>query len=59
MHALFLGYFFSVWLKLGIRFPDYHPGIKLHIIEDCGHCPHDDVPDAVHAELVPFLLNPM
>lgn len=42
----------------GIKFPDYHPRLRLQIIPNAGHCIHDECPDKVNQILVPFLLAP-
>ena len=31
------------------------PGARFAEVADCGHCPHDDRPEAVLAELLPWL----
>ena len=45
----------------------FHPGNKfyqyangpfdLRVIKGCGHCPQDEAPEAVHAEMIPWLSN--
>lgn len=42
----------------GSKFPDYHSGLILKTFENTGHCLHDEYPDLVNRELVPFVLNP-
>lgn len=43
-------------LHPGNEFYKYVKGkFDLRVIEGCGHCPHDEAPDAVHAELIPWL----
>lgn len=39
----------------GERFSEFHSTIRMVPLEDCGHCPHDDRPEAVNSVLVPFL----
>lgn len=43
----------------GIKFGEYHEGLRLEIIENAGHCVHDEYPDVVNGLLVPFLLEPV
>jgi len=33
------------------------PSFQLHILEGAGHCPHDEVPDAIHEVMLPWLRN--
>lgn len=35
--------------------PSTRPGTAFRFLPDVGHCPHDDRPEAVHAELLPWL----
>lgn len=42
----------------GIRFLEYHNGLILKPIPNAGHCIHDEVPDIVNAEVVPFVQSP-
>ena len=35
--------------------PETRPDTVFTIVPDCGHCPHDDNPKAVHAHLLPWL----
>ena len=35
--------------------PGGRPGARFAELAACGHCPHDDRPEAVHAELLPWL----
>ena len=32
-----------------------HPGVALEVLEECGHCPHDEVPDRFIDVLMPWL----
>lgn len=45
-------------LHPGSKFPSYHSGLILKGFENTGHCLHDEYPDLVNNELVPFVLNP-
>lgn len=42
----------------GVNFPNYHPGMDLKIIPNAGHCIHDECPEEVNKQLLPFLLSP-
>ena len=42
----------------GINFTNYHPGIRLEVVENAGHCLHDERPEDVNRLMVPFLLEP-
>lgn len=35
--------------------PNSRPDTAFVLLEDVGHCPHDDRPEKVHAELLPWL----
>lgn len=35
--------------------PETNPQVQLFLLENVGHCPHDDRPDLVHEKLVPWL----
>lgn len=35
--------------------PDKEPRARFCFLEDVGHCPHDDRPELVHAQLLPWL----
>ncbi|XP_072964997.1 uncharacterized protein [Typha angustifolia] len=35
--------------------PSKCSNVKLHVLEGVGHCPHDDRPDLVHGQLLPWL----
>ena len=35
--------------------PATNPRVTLRMLSSVGHCPHDDRPDLVHAELLPWL----
>jgi pimeloyl-ACP methyl ester carboxylesterase len=38
------------------KFHQYcHHGFELHTIPNCGHCPHDEAPDAVNAIILPWM----
>ncbi|KAI5077517.1 hypothetical protein GOP47_0007341 [Adiantum capillus-veneris] len=37
--------------------PETESNVQLHILENVGHCPHDDRPDLVHQELLPWLAH--
>lgn len=45
-----VGKFFS-------KLPTIQSNVKLIILPDVGHCPHDDRPELVHEELLPWLAN--
>lgn len=49
---------FAQGFHQGKNFPQYHPGIDLEVIPNAGHCIHDECPDQVNENLVPFLLSP-
>uniref|UniRef100_B8HT37 Alpha/beta hydrolase fold protein n=1 Tax=Cyanothece sp. (strain PCC 7425 / ATCC 29141) TaxID=395961 RepID=B8HT37_CYAP4 len=40
---------------LGRQFANYNPRVKLVELEEAGHCPHDEVPDRVNAEILTWL----
>jgi pimeloyl-ACP methyl ester carboxylesterase len=49
---------FDRGLHPGTAFPNWVPvptQLRLICIEDCGHCPHDDAPERVNAEMCTFL----
>lgn len=35
--------------------PSQRPDTAFHFLTDVGHCPHDDRPELVHAQLLPWL----
>eukprot|EP00250_Pteridium_aquilinum_P016782 c23291_g1_i1 orf=340-1560(-) len=37
--------------------PATQSNVQLRMLQDVGHCPHDDRPDLVHKELLPWLAN--
>lgn len=45
-------------LHPGIKFNNYHNGLVLKVVENAGHCVHDECPDKVNEIMVPFLLEP-
>lgn len=42
-------------LSIGRGIRDRYAGVELAVIENCGHCPHDEVPDRFLAVLMPWL----
>lgn len=42
-------------LSLSARFKDRMPGLAVHVIASCGHCPHEERPDAAAAIVSRFL----
>jgi len=40
------------------RFRDYNPDLELQIVENAGHCPHDECPDRFNAALLAWLDRP-
>jgi len=38
-----------------MQLPGSRPATRFALLPDVGHCPHDDRPDLVHAELLPWL----
>ncbi|KAL3929353.1 MAG: hypothetical protein SGARI_004774, partial [Bacillariaceae sp.] len=39
----------------GNKFHEYSHDFELHTIPDCGHCPHDEAPDAVNSLMLTWL----
>jgi pimeloyl-ACP methyl ester carboxylesterase len=39
----------------GTGFGQYCDEYELHVLPGCGHCPHDEAPEKVHAILIPWL----
>lgn len=35
--------------------PETRDDVTFTVIPDCGHCPHDDRPDLIHAEMLPWM----
>ena len=42
-------------MSIGKQVAADHPQVELNVIDDCGHCPHDEVPDRFLAVLLPWL----
>ena len=42
-------------LSIGESIRDQHPRITLVTLKDCGHCPHDEVPERFIDVLLPWL----
>jgi pimeloyl-ACP methyl ester carboxylesterase len=43
----------------GINFSEHNPDIKLEVVDNGGHCPHDSCPAWVNERLVKFVMNPL
>uniref|UniRef100_A0A5B6YXH6 AB hydrolase-1 domain-containing protein n=1 Tax=Davidia involucrata TaxID=16924 RepID=A0A5B6YXH6_DAVIN len=43
--------------KYFLSLPSQQPNIRLFVLEGVGHCPHDDRPDLVHENLLPWLTH--
>ncbi|XP_002962489.2 uncharacterized protein LOC9662179 [Selaginella moellendorffii] len=37
--------------------PSSRPNVKLRVLQNVGHCPHDDEPELVHEQLLPWLAS--
>jgi pimeloyl-ACP methyl ester carboxylesterase len=44
-------------LHPGDKFTDYCDSLKLVVLQNTGHCPHDERPDECHNVIFPFLAN--
>ena len=42
-------------LLIGESVQQQHPWLELKVLENTGHCPHDETPDAFHQELLHWL----
>ena len=42
-------------LSLGLSIQQQHPSVNLEMLDECGHCPHDEVPERFVALLLPWL----
>ena len=42
-------------LLIGERVQNEHPWIELKVVENSGHCPHDETPERFHQELLHWL----
>ena len=42
-------------LMLGERLQQQHQWLELHVIDNSGHCPHDETPDAFHQAILSWL----
>jgi pimeloyl-ACP methyl ester carboxylesterase len=42
-------------LAVGERVVDQHPWVELHVLDHCGHCPHDEDPNQFLNALRPWL----
>ena len=42
-------------LRLGIHLQQEHPWLQLAVLDNCGHCPHDEVPDSFQAVVMDWL----
>ena len=42
-------------LPIGERVQNEHPWIELKVVENSGHCPHDETPELFHQELLHWL----
>ena len=42
-------------IKIGFQIHRMYPWIKLRMIDQCGHCPHDELPDSFVNEFLRWL----
>jgi pimeloyl-ACP methyl ester carboxylesterase len=40
---------------VGLKCQRLRPDLALEVIDQAGHCPHDERPDAFHRVLIPWL----
>ena len=42
-------------LRIGETIGQQHPAVELAVLDECGHCPHDEVPELFINVLMPWL----